>query len=718
MAKKFLMRAACAGAFTAALFVAPLFAFADEGHVGAAVATSEESQVALVAGGVEAASATQAADATGATGATGATDGSAEDAANDEGGAAESAAAVAEGEGAAATNGAAGAGQAASQSGQQAAEGGNVALLAGSDAGTSDKKDDSSNTGDTNKGFTGEKCDGKYWYYYKNGKMVKNDFVLIKDATNARGAKWCYYDSKGHMLYGEQYINNSWYLFNKTTGAVTYDFQLISDGNGGKKWVYYDTITGIMAHGEGYVNGGWYLFNEWTGAVTYGFQLIGDGNGGLKWVYYDTITGIMYHGEACVDNGWYYFNKDTGAVTYGFKTLKDSSQPSGKKKVYYDTTTGRMQYGEQCIKNAWYQFNSVTGAMVYGWSKSGLKVVVYYDTSTGKMAHGEAYVPGDSTHTAGWYYFDDISGKQIIGLKWVSSNGGKLVYYNKDTGGAMAHGWLKTAWGANIHWDETTGALRNKVTKLDMNVTATSFAKTVSTKYDAVATEGASSTYAYGTNLLVYADLRRSSANTVTAAQLNAFISSTSTGQKGTLKGHGQDIIDAANKYNIDAVYLMAHAILESGWGTSKLAAGNHWDAHTFDGKKYKAGNYYNFFGYGAYDSDPYNGGMNYAQIHGWNSVRNALVGGAQSISENYIHSTRTMAAGMGDYSQHTLYTMRFDPLYYKLNNKTPWHMYASGQSWATSIARIMSNFYSYSNVTPSYSYEFPVYVNGGGYYG
>ncbi len=71
------------------------------------------------------------------------------------------------------------------------------------------------------------------------------------------------------------------------------------------------------------------------------------------------------------------------------------------------------------------------------------------------------------------------------------------------------------------------------------------------------------------------------------AAEMDAFISSTYS--DSPLIGHSQMWINAQNKYGIDAVYLMAHAIVESGWGFSAIARD----------KK-------NIYGWMAYDSDPY----------------------------------------------------------------------------------------------------------------
>ncbi|MEJ7545750.1 glucosaminidase domain-containing protein, partial [Staphylococcus hominis] len=43
---------------------------------------------------------------------------------------------------------------------------------------------------------------------------------------------------------------------------------------------------------------------------------------------------------------------------------------------------------------------------------------------------------------------------------------------------------------------------------------------------------------------------------------------------KGILEGQGEAFSEAAKAYNINEVYLISHALLETGNGTSKLANG------------------------------------------------------------------------------------------------------------------------------------------------
>lgn len=201
-----------------------------------------------------------------------------------------------------------------------------------------------------------------------------------------------------------------------------------------------------------------------------------------------------------------------------------------------------------------------------------------------------------------------------------------------------------------------------------------------------------------------FVDLR--SYTGMTAKDINAFVSSTASGKSGTLAGLGDVFVQASQKYAINEAYLVAHAILETGWGTSQLAQGYHYDGKTpVRGEMYPAGTYYNYFGIGAVDSDALGAGRATAIANGWNSRERAIVGGAEWISRNYIHG-----AAAQTYDQPTLYAMKWD---YKRSSDTyarGWHQYATDISWAEKIARNMKTAYSYASGLPQVSYVIPRY--------
>jgi beta-N-acetylglucosaminidase len=63
-----------------------------------------------------------------------------------------------------------------------------------------------------------------------------------------------------------------------------------------------------------------------------------------------------------------------------------------------------------------------------------------------------------------------------------------------------------------------------------------------------------------------FTDLKQT-VSTLTAESIDHFFAMQSAAHQ-SLKGIGQPVIDAARKYAINASYIVAHAILESGWGT------------------------------------------------------------------------------------------------------------------------------------------------------
>src|SRR5699024_5790477 len=97
--------------------------------------------------------------------------------------------------------------------------------------------------------------------------------------------------------------------------------------------------------------------------------------------------------------------------------------------------------------------------------------------------------------------------------------------------------------------------------------------------------------------------LRLDSRVGVSATELNKALKG-----EGVIEGQGKAFINGAKKYGVNEAYLISHAFLETGHGTSKLAKG----------VKYKGKTVYNMFGIGAVDSDPLNGGAKTAYENGW----------------------------------------------------------------------------------------------------
>lgn len=152
----------------------------------------------------------------------------------------------------------------------------------------------------------------------------------------------------------------------------------------------------------------------------------------------------------------------------------------------------------------------------------------------------------------------------------------------------------------------------------------------------------------------VYQFLRLDYTQGISAYDLNNILSG-----KGVLSGKGAVFLAAAQQSNINPVYLVAHAMLETGNGTSKLSTGINVNGTTV----------YNMFGIHAYDSNADYYGSQYAYSQNWTSVDKAIYGGAQWISGWYINNS--------SYKQNTLYKMRWNPA------SPANHQYATDIRWA-----------------------------------
>ncbi|UDI77670.1 N-acetylglucosaminidase [Staphylococcus taiwanensis] len=135
----------------------------------------------------------------------------------------------------------------------------------------------------------------------------------------------------------------------------------------------------------------------------------------------------------------------------------------------------------------------------------------------------------------------------------------------------------------------------------------------------------------------------------------------------GILENQAEAFIDAQDKYNVNIIYLISHARVETGNGHSELAKGIK------DGNK----RYYNFFGIGAFDENTIHTGKSYAKEASWTSPRKAIIGGAKFVRTHYF-----------DHNQITLYQMRWNP------QNPGQHQYASDVLWADNIAKFMKKYY------------------------
>lgn len=111
----------------------------------------------------------------------------------------------------------------------------------------------------------------------------------------------------------------------------------------------------------------------------------------------------------------------------------------------------------------------------------------------------------------------------------------------------------------------------------------------------------------------------------VTADDINAIIDkNTANKPNSMMKGMGETIMQASEKTGIDAMYLMAHAAWETGWGTSGIL-----------------NNKYNWFGIGAYNASPGE------SAYRFNDKNDGFMAGAEWIKRNYYDVGQNTISGM-----------------------------------------------------------------------
>ena len=156
---------------------------------------------------------------------------------------------------------------------------------------------------------------------------------------------------------------------------------------------------------------------------------------------------------------------------------------------------------------------------------------------------------------------------------------------------------------------------------------------------------------------------------------------------RGILSGREAAFQKAGRDHNLNELYLVAHALLESGNGTSRLANGLYVDPSTgsyvpdpTEEEKKSLVKVYNMYGIGAHDSNPLRGGAQTAYRNGWTTPELAVIDGARWIGQSYINHT--------GYRQDTLYKMRWNPA------NPGVHQYATDIGWAMKQTRTLDRMF------------------------
>ncbi|MFJ8266871.1 glucosaminidase domain-containing protein [Peribacillus asahii] len=248
--------------------------------------------------------------------------------------------------------------------------------------------------------------------------------------------------------------------------------------------------------------------------------------------------------------------------------------------------------------------------------------VLKYRTFSENWYTATVYISG--TATTGYIHKDDVKG---------------LSYYNLTVDEATAM-QVKV----NPMTDESGSWEKANATQVKRYVDPTNFLANDTSSYQ----------------FLVLSDL----AGTKAAELNNALLSG-----KGILANQGEAFITAAKTHGVNEIYLISHALLETGNGNSTLSNGVK--VSEVDGKAVTPKVVYNMFGIGAKDACALQCGSEYAYKAGWTTPEKAIIGGAQFIGNGYVNA-----------GQDTLYKMRWNPAGMETYGYAT-HQYATDIGWA-----------------------------------
>ena len=492
------------------------------------------------------------------------------------------------------------------------------------------------------------KIDDQWYYAIEDGKVTRNTWKKIAGV-------WYRFDESGTML--SNTIYNDYLL--KSSGAMAENAWVkIAD-----KWYYANEDGKVTRNTWKKIAGVWYRFDEsgtmLSNTIYNDYLLKSSGamaeNAWLKledkW-YYATESGKIIRDKwEKISGTWYYFNKDGDMLS------------SQWKSKYYLKDSGAMAENEWIFDkkyNSWFYLKSDGAYAENQWQGA------YYLKSGGYMAKNEWIF--DKDYDA-WYYLKEdgvyvtgtfkIKGKDYSfqsNGKWISdpSSYYKVVpitaYVYSASGGRLSYisqGSIVSVTGAEVQGGRLPvkiSGLSGYMNKSDLvavssasdfiphyttdgkylyhelspyasiRVAPHSSSMTIGKKY--YSADGMNFENFTVENPFLFKDLRKPT--NYTAEELDKVYSLMNI-QGSRLAGKGAIFKEAEKRYQINALYLIAHSALESSWGRSQIAKDKN-----------------NFFGIAAYDTTPYDSAKSF------DDVDKGILGAAKWIRENYIDNGRT----------------------------------------------------------------------------
>ena len=492
------------------------------------------------------------------------------------------------------------------------------------------------------------KIDNQWYYSTEDGKVTRNNWKKIAGV-------WYRFDENGIMISNAVYDD---YLFKSSGALAENSWVKIAD-----KWYYGNQEGKINRDKWAKIDGLWYRFDEsgvMLSATIYKDHLLKT-SGAMaenawakledKW-YYATASGKIIRDKwEKISGSWYYFNKDGVMLS------------SQWKEKYYLKDSGAMAKSEWNFDEkykSWFYLKSDGTYAENQWVGS------YYLKSFGYMAKNEWIF--DKDYNA-WYYLKEdgvyvtgnftINGKDYTfqsNGKWISdtaayykvkpitanvysASGEKLSYISQGSivaiDGAEAKdgrlpvkisglsGYMNKSDLVAVssdsdfipHYATDGNYLYHELSPYaSIRVAPHSSSMAIGKKY--YSADGKNFENFTVENPFLFRDLRKPT--NYTAEELDKVYSLMNI--KGSrLAGKGAIFKEAEERYQINALYLIAHSALESSWGRSQIAKDKN-----------------NFFGIAAYDTTPYDSAKSF------DDVDKGILGAAKWIRENYIDNGRT----------------------------------------------------------------------------
>lgn len=481
---------------------------------------------------------------------------------------------------------------------------------------------------ESKKAVTNWKKIAGHWYYFnqdgimlsntvyddylfnKSGAMVETSWVKIEE-------KWYYATESGKIIRNKwEKINGSWYRFDETgimlSKTIYNDYLLQTSGAMAEKnWVkmdekwYYATDSGKVVRNKwGKINSSWYLFDN--AGVMLSSQ--------WKDKYYLKDSGAMAQSEWFFDkkfDSWFYLKSD-GAYA--------ENQWQGS---YYLKSYGYMAKNEWIFDksyNAWYYLKE-DGAYVTG--NFTINGKDYSFQSNGKwISETAAYYKVKpitaNVYSASGEKLSYISQGSIVSIDGDEAKDGRIPVKISGLSGYMNKSDLVAVSSDSDfipHYSSDGNYLYHELSPYaSIRVAPHSSSMAIGKKY--YSADGINFESFTVENPFLFRDLRKPT--NYTAEELNKVYSLMNI-QGSRLAGKGEVFKEAEKRYQVNALYLMAHSALESAWGRSQIAKDKN-----------------NFFGIAAYDTTPYDSAKSF------DNVDKGILGAAKWIRENYIDEGRT----------------------------------------------------------------------------